>query len=51
MNLVAIIAPVGIHDPRPSCPASTVAGSRVPTSGAVTVPNRLTAWAFLRDDG
>ena len=45
MNLVAIMARLGIHDPRPSCPESTVAGPDVPTSGAVTTPSRLIAWS------
>ncbi len=39
MNLAAIIARLGTHDPRPSCPESTVAGPGAPTSGAVTTPS------------
>ena len=44
MNLVAIMAPVGIHDPRRSCdgpPPAAIpsgAGTGAPTSGIVVIP-------------
>ena len=45
MNLVAIMARLGIHDPRPSRPESSVAGAGGPTWDGVTAPSRQSAWS------